>query len=784
MDKVQAAIFKTLGYEPWASQLEFHESGARFKFLAAGSRYGKSFSGAMEVLTDILKPNTRGWICGPCVDDKTEILTQRGWLDYKELKIGDMVLTLNMEGKAEWQVCQKIHITPSEGDMISIEQRGHSSLTTIAHRWITGYTTCNTQGKGCRTLGYRIKTISEMKANDFVLASAPVLNLPTVKKYDDAFVELIGWYWTEGEYSKESQGCRIAQNEGDNANRISEAARKMFGEPSTNLYSNYNIPQWTDWKGKINAPEQGNLGFNISAAKLFREIAPKGVISSGFIMSLTKGQLDLLLETSILADGHERNRTKRSGKVYRERVIIQKSKKRIDQIQVVAHLLGYQTVLRYNKTRDDYTLGINERNRFWIGGCKKKEIVYYKGDVWCPQTENGTWFARRNGTVYSTGNSYTQPSKEFRYIYDALVNKLGFKPKRELNVAFTTPGPQALLFPWGSEILTVSEQNQDSMLGEEIDWLILSEGSRLKEETYDMYLRARLGSRCGRVIVPTTPHGYNWLYKRFYIPYQEGDSNYWAKVGIKVTENPKFDKEEYERAKKELPEDVFAEQYDGEFIAWSGLIFKRFSRQRNVIAPIPIPSHWPVYCAIDPHPSTPVGILWLTVDEYGTWYICHEMFHPDLTIPEIAKRLKNIEKKCPVTRYLIDPNAKIIDKLRGQTVSVQMQLRREGIPVIEANNKFEGAWYKICEALTPRATFGDEENLKPKLFVFSDCKKTIEEFEGYTWENEKSGKAHLMDCLKYIVNDNPSRALREEEEQESKAEEEQYLRGMNKVTGY
>ena len=382
------------------------------------------------------------------------------------------------------------------------------------------------------------------------------------------------------------------------------------------------------------------------------------------------------------------------------------------------------------------------------------------------------------------GPSYDQPSKEFRYIYDSLVNKLGFKTKRDLNVSFTTPGPQAMLFPWGSEVFTKSEQNPDALLGEEIDWLILSEGSRLKEETYDMYLMARTGSRKGRVIIPTTPHGYNWLYKRFYLPAVNGDPDYWAKVDIKVTENPTYDAKEYERAKRDLPENVFAEQYDGCFVAWSGLIYRRFSRSMHVIPPIPIKSNWPVYAAIDPHPSTPVAIMWLTVDEYGTWYICHEMFHPELTIPEITDRLLKIEKKCPVTRYLIDPNAKLIDKLRGQTISVQMQFRRLGIPCIEANNKFDGAWYKITDMLTPKPVFGDETLLKPRLFVFNTCTKTIEEFENYTWENEKTGKSHLMDDLKYIANDNPTRAMLQEEIEAMEREEEEDLASRNKRTGY
>ena len=406
------------------------------------------------------------------------------------------------------------------------------------------------------------------------------------------------------------------------------------------------------------------------------------------------------------------------------------------------------------------------------------------GKSLCGSMDVITDILKPNTRGWICGPSYDQPSKEFRYIYEAIVQKLGFKTKRELNTSYTTPGPQSLLFPWGSEVHTKSEQNADSLLGEEVDWLILSEGSRMKEDTFDMYLRARIGSRLGRVIVPTTPHGYNWLYKRFYLPAMEGDSNYWCKIGVKVTENPTFPKEEYDRAKKELPEDVFAEQYDGEFVAWSGLIFKRFSRQKHVISPLPIPAHWPVYCAIDPHPSTPVGVLWLTVDEYGTWYICHEMFIPDLTIPEVSKRLLGIEEKCPVSRYLIDPNAKLIDKLRGQTMSVQMQFRKQGIPCIEANNRFESAFFKISEMMMAQPVFGEKEILKPKLFVFNSCKKTIEEFESYTWENEKTGKAHLMDCLKYICNDNPQRATTEQEDYDADIAEEEYLRARDKETGY
>ncbi len=381
------------------------------------------------------------------------------------------------------------------------------------------------------------------------------------------------------------------------------------------------------------------------------------------------------------------------------------------------------------------------------------------------------------------GPTYEQPSKEFRYVYENLVIRLGFKPKREQNVQYSTPGPQILIFPWGAEVSTKSAENPDSLLGEELDWLILSEASRIPEKIFDMYLRARLGSRKGRVVIPTTPFGYNWVYKRFYLPAIEGDKDYWAKI-VSVKENPLFSREEYQKAKKELPEDIFREQYDGEFVAQVGLIYKRFRRELNVIEPFRIPGSWSRYIAIDPHPSTPCAVLWMAIDPQGTCFIYDELFIPDLTIPEVAEHIKGKEKETggPAKRRVIDPRAKYIDKLRGQTASVQMQFRRCGIHCVEGNSKFESGYYKINELLTPHEVYGQKDVLKPRLFVFKTCKETIFEFETCNWENEKDN--HMLDCCKYIINDNPVRTWTEQEKRDAERKDRDKRRQMNVVTGY
>jgi len=393
------------------------------------------------------------------------------------------------------------------------------------------------------------------------------------------------------------------------------------------------------------------------------------------------------------------------------------------------------------------------------------------------------------------GPNYEQPSKEFRYIHEDICIKLGFKPQKVLNPLYSSPGPQVLITRWGSEVHTKSEDAEKSLLGEEIDWLILSEGSRLKEKTYDAYLRARLGTRIGRVIIPTTPHGYNWLYKRFYLPAKEdGNPDYWAKI-IPVIENPYFSKEEYLTAKRELPTEIFEEQYNGNFVAFTGLIYKRFGYEKHVIPAFKIPKHWGRYMSIDPHPQTPVAVLWIAIDEHGTMYIYDEMFIDNLTIPEVASHIRR--KECEQFgiqienykyidgnfRRLIDPNAKFIDKLRGQTASIQAQFRSVGVHCIEANNKFEHAYYKISELLTPKSTYGEVQNLTPRLFVFNHCKETIHEFMTCDWDNEKDN--HMLDNLKYIVNDNPVRTYTQDELEKEKQDEVELLQDMGRSkTGY
>jgi len=58
-------LYDRIDYKPAHPSCKLHASTAHFKSLAGGSRYGKSFAAAMEVLPLVLSPGTQGWIVGP-----------------------------------------------------------------------------------------------------------------------------------------------------------------------------------------------------------------------------------------------------------------------------------------------------------------------------------------------------------------------------------------------------------------------------------------------------------------------------------------------------------------------------------------------------------------------------------------------------------------------------------------------------------------------------------------------------------------------------------------------
>jgi phage terminase large subunit-like protein len=134
--------------------------------------------------------------------------------------------------------------------------------------------------------------------------------------------------------------------------------------------------------------------------------------------------------------------------------------------------------------------------------------------------------------------------------------------------------------PIGSWLELKSAENPTSLLGEELDLLIVDECSRIKEEVWTGYLYSRLTSRKGRAVFISTPFGKNWFYKEW-IKGKDPLKPEYASFHYTSLDNPYFTQEEWDNAKRNLPEQSFKQEHLAVFLDDAASFFRRV---RDVIS--------------------------------------------------------------------------------------------------------------------------------------------------------------------------------------------------------
>ncbi|AKC02742.1 TerL [Gordonia phage GordTnk2] len=325
-----------------------------------------------------------------CVDEKTQILSMRGWLFQDELQVGDEVLTLNHgTGKSEWNKVEEVKRWDVENHrMVSWEGNEFSAFTTGNHRWPV-----INENKRYNKIQRRWTVTDDLMYNDRVVTSAVNADVPVTQKYSDAFVELVAWIYTEG--SVVGPGYRIYQKQNTvGHSRIRAALESEFGPEKLN-WVQYDYP---------NDRDRSKFTIYQNASRSFYDVLEDKVPTYDFLRSLTQAQLELFLNVSLLADNCG------------ETKLGQKNPKAAEAYAFAGILAGYTVSIRQGaQKKRGYrmtiarTLKKNSVPVKQLAGNSKAAFEIsdkeYTGVIWCPRTENKSWFARREGSTYYTGNT-------------------------------------------------------------------------------------------------------------------------------------------------------------------------------------------------------------------------------------------------------------------------------------------------------------------------------------------------------------------------------------------
>lgn len=139
-------------------------------------------------------------------------------------------------------------------------------------------------------------------------------------------------------------------------------------------------------------------------------------------------------------------------------------------------------------------------------------------------------------------------------------------------------------------------------------WLDEAGQKKFKFDSWEAILR-RLSLAQGRVLLTTTIYNLGWLKQKLYDPWKAGDPDIEV-VRFESIANPTFPREEYERAKRSMPQWKFDMMYRALFTRPAGLIYDSFDEERHKMPRFAIPDEWKRYLGLDFGGVNTVGLFY------------------------------------------------------------------------------------------------------------------------------------------------------------------------------
>jgi PBSX family phage terminase large subunit len=271
----------------------------------------------------------------------------------------------------------------------------------------------------------------------------------------------------------------------------------------------------------------------------------------------------------------------------------------------------------------------------------------------------------------------------------------------------------------------------ETLRGQLFDFLVLDEVASYRNfwTGWHEVIRPTLTDRKGEALFIGTPKGFN----HFYDLYNTEDKDY-ESFHFTSYDNPHIPKEEIDKAKEEIGEDRFAQEYMADFRKMEGLVYKEFDRERHVGEQSFIGSE-EVICGIDFGYTNPSAILKI-VRNNDNYHVEEEWYQPRVSTDQIA----SVAIKYNPVRVYPDPAEP--DRIE--------QLRDKGL-YVEHVSKDIVAGIDTVHALLKQG----------RLSVSPKCTNLIYEFETYCYpdskgdrnEEEKPTKMndHALDALRYAL---------------------------------
>ena len=337
------------------------------------------------------------------------------------------------------------------------------------------------------------------------------------------------------------------------------------------------------------------------------------------------------------------------------------------------------------------------------------------------------------------GPTYSLGEKEFRVVFDDMFRKLKLGNIKGMRKSYNLEqGNMSIRTPWNSVLEVKSADKRDSLVGEGLDGVIMSEAALHKKDTWEMYVEPALLDKRGWADFPSTPRGHNW-YEGIWLFGQDPEFEQYESWRFPTWENSAIfplgvDDPDIQAKKLNSTEFHWLQEYCAEFAAIEGRIYSEFDRTIHV-QDIEYNRSWKNFQAFDYGFNDPFVCLDIMVDPSDNVYIWREYQVRQKTNTEHALALQ--ARKNPPGYHVDgrfgdprDPDASRTlnfilpgPKIIGRTLPVERGIseKLQGYDIVKQ-------WLKI------------HPDGKPKFFIDRRCSETIRQFDHLQAPPEREGK--------------------------------------------
>ncbi len=291
-----------------------------------------------------------------------------------------------------------------------------------------------------------------------------------------------------------------------------------------------------------------------------------------------------------------------------------------------------------------------------------------------------------------------------------------------------------------SHIFLRGWESVETLRGQFFDLMIIDEVAMVRnfKENWEEVLRPTLTDTRGEALFISTPKGFNHFYDLFILENDPIKGDGYKSFHFSSFDNPYLPVDELEKAKAEMTEDRFAQEYLADFRKTEGLVYKDFSRDKHLFHDEPKAIE-EVFAGVDFGNTNPCAVLTIKRDYDNTYWVTEEFYQRGKTDAEIADYVA----ACNFGKVYPDP----------ESPSAILEMKRRGINVRDVIKNKDSVKNGITKV---RELFKNN-----KLKIHQSCENLIWELETYSYPDKKDQRNeeenpikendHALDALRYAL---------------------------------